>query len=139
MINHSEFIQSWPDENADKISIYSLQVPTTIEKIAHLKRVVSKQLPEDFEVLYLWHNGLTEDENTGSLFFGMDFLPIERIIDDHRNKFRDECDQKPKQAKADQGIDVNGFRTNDWIRFAFDGSDTGLYPDLVPAQRRSFG
>lgn len=129
-------INNWLNENADKILKCSLQCPADEVSFKELEEIVGKNLPQDFKQLYLWHNGISDIENVGSLFYGMDFLPIEKIIEQHK---ADSDQTKIPLCKADSEIEIGGIYNPDWIRFAFDGSHTFLCLDLSPTDKGMMG
>lgn len=132
-------IETWLEEKAGKIIEFSLQKPATEDQINELEAVTGKKLPDDFKELYFWHNGLNDEENFGSLFYGMDFFPVERIISDHVSEQKNHPSEKIALIKADRGIDPENMHNADWLKFAFDGSHTGLYLDLAPAVDGKYG
>jgi cell wall assembly regulator SMI1 len=130
-------IEEWLRTNAEKIAALSLQKPAIERELQELEKAISKELPQDFKQLYRWHNGLTDDENPGNLFFGMDFFPIDRIISEHCE--RTEQTQKFALEKADPEIDATNIFNPGWVKFGFDGSHTGLYLDLSPTETGQYG
>lgn len=138
MKSNFEKIENWLNENAEKINEFSLQEPATESEINDLEKTINKSLPNDFKELYLWRNGLGEDGNFGSLFFGMDFYPIERIIEEYQSKGRYTA-ENISLKNADKEIDKTNIYNSDWVKFAFDGSHTSLYLDLRPTNEGKFG
>lgn len=134
-----EKIENWLLENTGKILKLSLQKPATEDEIKELEKVMGKTLPGDFKGLYRWHNGLNDQENFGSLFYGMDFFPVSRIIDEYRYKKEQYASEKTPLKKADKEIDSATMYTAGWIKFAFDGSHTGLFIDLAPTDQGNYG
>lgn len=139
MKENLEEIENWLRENANKIFEYSLQSPATKNEIKNLEDTIEKPLPNDFKELYLWHNGLNDEENFGSLFYGMDFLPIERIITEYLEKKENYSQQTFPLKKVDTEINPENINNINWIKFAFDGAHTGLYLDLLPNIGGKFG
>ncbi len=139
MKENFEKIENWLKENAERIFELSLQKPATKNEISELEKTTGKDLPDDFKELYLWHNGLNDDENIGSLFYGMDFFPIERIIPDYLDKNENYTHLNVPLEKADKEIDPSNIYNRNWIRFAFDGAHTSLYLDLAPGSEGNFG
>lgn len=138
MKSNFEKIENWLNENAEKIITFSLQEPATSNAIDALEKAINKSLPKDFKELYLWRNGLGEDGNFGSLFFGMDFYPIERIINEYHSKGKFTA-ENISLKKGDKEIDRTNIYTSDWVKFAFDGSHTSLYLDLGPTNEGKYG
>ena len=130
MKKNFEKIENWLRENAQKINEFSLQKPATENEVNELEKTIGKNLPNDFKELYLWHNGLNDEENFGSLFYGMDFFPIERIISEYLDKKENYASEVVSLKQADKEIDSSNIYNLDWVKFAFDGSHTSLYIDL---------
>jgi cell wall assembly regulator SMI1 len=139
MIENFQQIEKWLNDNASKILKQSLQDPATSDEIFELEQRIGKNIPDDFKALYLWHNGLSDDENFGSLFFGIDFFPIDRIIADYIDKKENYSNEAFPLDKSDPEIDPSNIYNNNWIKFAFDGSHTGLYLDLAPSTNGTYG
>ncbi|MGG5507177.1 MULTISPECIES: SMI1/KNR4 family protein [unclassified Myroides] len=139
MKKNMENIDQWLQLNAAKIHDFSLQHPATLEEVEQLERTVGKTLPQDFKDLYFWHNGLNEDENCGSLFYGMDFYPIDQVIASYLDKKENYTTQIIPLEHADLGIDPSHCYNPHWVEFAFDGSHTHLYLDLSPAKEGQYG
>jgi cell wall assembly regulator SMI1 len=68
MKQNFEQIENWLKENAEKIAEFSLQKPATENEINELEKTIGKDLPSDFKELYLWHNGLNDEENLEAFF-----------------------------------------------------------------------
>jgi cell wall assembly regulator SMI1 len=132
-------IEKWLNDNASKILNQSLQDPATSDELFELEQTIGKNIPDDFKALYLWHNGLSDAENFGSLFFGIDFFPIDRIISDYIDKKENYSNQAFPLDKCDPEIDSSNIYNQDWVKFAFDGSHTGLYLDLAPSTNGTYG
>ncbi|MBZ4188117.1 SMI1/KNR4 family protein [Niabella beijingensis] len=137
---HQDFeqIDNWLRQHAEKIAVHSLQPPATEAALEKLETAIGKPLPTDFKKLYQWHNGLSDTENFGSLFFGMDFFSIDRIITEYGGQ-RDAASDIIPLKKADMEIEASNLFNPSWIQFAFDGSHTGLYLDLAPAAAGQIG
>ena len=132
-------IDNWLKGNADRILNCSLQSPANETLLKELEKITEKPLPQDFKQLYFWHNGMTEDENCGSLFYGMDFLPIEKIIAEQKRRIGSLNQGKIQLRKADNGIDISNLFNPGWVCFGFDGAHTWLYLDLAPTDKGTVG
>ncbi|TDX87301.1 SMI1/KNR4 family protein [Epilithonimonas xixisoli] len=139
MKENLEKIENWLRNNANKIVELSLQNPATENEVKELEKTIGKELPADFKQLYLWHNGLNDDENFGSLFYGMDFYPINKIISEYLDKKENYSNLNIVLKNADKEIKTANIYNIDWIKFAFDGSHTHLYLDLTPTQCGQYG
>lgn len=69
---------SWLDKNAPTIK-ESIQSPATDELIEKVQSLTKNELPESFKYLYKLANGLSLDTK-GNFFYGMVFIPLERVI-----------------------------------------------------------
>ena len=138
MKENLEKIENWLKENANQIVDLSLQKPATESETLDLENVVGKALPADFKQLYFWHNGLNDDENIGSLFYGIDFLPIDRIISEYNYRRENYSENIPVQ-KVDGEIDASSIYNSGWVKFGFDSSHTSLYVDLAPSPEGKYG
>ena len=134
-----EKIENWLKGHAQRIFNHSLQRPATEIQFDELEKTIGKSLPADFKALYLWHNGLDDEENFGSLFYGMDLFPIDRIIEQYLYKKDNDASENIPLQKADKEIDPDNIDNIDWIKFAFDGSHTGLFIDLAPSSNGNYG
>lgn len=132
-------IEYWLKENASKIFEYSLNNPANEKEIKELESIIEKELPEDFKELYLWHNGLNDQENLGNLFYGMDFFSIENIISEYIYRKENFSLENIQLKKADKQIDTSNIYNPYWIKFAFDGAHTHLFLDLSPTQNGKYG
>jgi cell wall assembly regulator SMI1 len=134
-----EKIENWFKWHAQRIFNHSLQKPATEIQFDELEKTIGKSLPADFKALYLWHNGLDDEENFGSLFYGMDLFPVNRIIEQYLYKKDSDASKSTPLQKADKEIDPDNIDNIDWIKFAFDGSLTGLFIDLSPSSNGNYG
>lgn len=130
-------INKWLQRHASRIAELSLQGPADARELVMMEQEIGKSLPTDFKELYLWHNGLTSEENFGSLFFGINFFPIDRVISEYRE--RKTTTLSDPVLKADKGIDTSNVFNPNWIKFGFDGSHTALFLDLSPGSEGAFG
>ncbi|MDR2223277.1 MAG: SMI1/KNR4 family protein [Flavobacteriaceae bacterium] len=131
-------IETWLLEHANKIAVYSLQSAATVQELKELEEVFGGILPDNFKQLYLWHNGMSNDENMGNLFYGMEFCSLEKVI----RYFRDNKSQKQQKyplQQVDEEIDASDIYNINWIMFGHDGSRTKLYIDLKPTSEGIFG
>lgn len=74
---------------------------------------------------------MNEEENLGSLFYGMAFLSLS-TIENRRLELADLVDELFVLEHADPQINPSNAHHRDWIQFAHDGGRTGLYLDLAP-------
>lgn len=128
-------IEEWLNENAPKIVKESLQAPISERQWETFHNLLKKNLPDDFKTLYLWHNGMKDDENVGSLFYGMSFYSIDELLQNLEGR----NEEKITLKKWDKEIKPENINNPYWIRFAFDGAHTGLYLDLDPNNEGTYG
>ena len=65
MVNESSnYLEQWLAVNAPRILNESLNSGATKAQLAQIEIAVGKSLPEDYEDLYRWHNGLNEEAET---------------------------------------------------------------------------
>jgi cell wall assembly regulator SMI1 len=130
-------IHRWLGKHAPKI-LGNLNPGATGEEIATAERVFGTAMPAEWRALYGIHNGMNSDGNFGSLFHGMTFLPLMRVIA--------ECSQNADSKKevgseytpevmrnADPGINRPDLHNPGWIPFAHDGGDTLIRVDMNPS------
>lgn len=133
-----EKIQDWLEQHAPKIVNQSLNSAANTLEISQFEHIISKPLPDDFKQLYCWHNGMNDEENLGSLFYGMEFLSFNKIKD-KRVDLADLVDELFVIEHADPQINKTNAHHPDWIIFAHDGGRTGLYLDLAPTSLGKVG
>lgn len=129
-------IEKWLDQNASKITAGSLQPPVTEGQWEQFTEDIRENLPNDFKQLYLWHNGMNDDRNLGSLFYGMSFYTLDEIVQNNQNKG---VAEQISLKQNDQEVKPDNIFNPGWIRFAFDGAHTGLYIDLDPGNTGIYG
>jgi cell wall assembly regulator SMI1 len=130
-------IHTWLSANAPKI-LKNLEPPASDVKIAAAERAFGCAMPEHWRQLYRAHNGMNSKRNTGSLFFGMQFLPLEKAVREFENQNTDGIKPLPVQA-ANRGIRKNDMHNPKWIAFAHDNGETLLRIDLDPAPGGKIG
>lgn len=138
-----EQIEQWLKKNAKKIYQHSLNQPASQEQLNELESLIGGNLPNDFKVLYQWHNGLNHDKNFGSLFYGYDFWDLNKVIENYKSNLDDKeyrSDVVSYLDDFDKEINPQGFIDNPkWIQFTHDGSRTGFYLDLNPSEHGHYG
>lgn len=107
-------------------------------ELSGLEAAIGRSLPEDYKALYRWRNGLDEDaDNFGNLFYGLSFIPLERVAAAFQSRAQDPELCPPVYAQAPVKTDnvLNPY----WLQLGFDGSHTWLCVDLDPAPAGSYG
>ncbi len=79
MQHQLEKIEQWLQIIAAKIAEFSLQQAASKQQLQQFDMTIQKNIPPEFKTLYLWRNGMNEDENLGNLFYGMAFLSLDEI------------------------------------------------------------
>ena len=121
-------IECWLAENAPKI-IGNLNAPASETELAAAETSLRLSFPQDVRDLYRRHNGMNSNDNHGSLFFGMHFLPLAELVENHALT---DGDAIPVRA-ADAGINQTDILNPKWIPFAQDYGECRLCVDLAPA------
>lgn len=131
-------IEHWLRQHAPNLAADSLQPGVTAQQLLNLENRIAKPLPDAFKALYLWHNGLSDQDNCGSLFYAMDFFCIEQIEELYIRK-SDMVDALVGLKRAQSGIDAHNAFNSNWIKFVGDGAAAGLYLDLAPTAQGQYG
>jgi len=130
-------IEAWLAKNAPKL-IGNLNPGATGAEIAETEQATGITFPESFRKLYRQHNGLNDDDNSGSLFFGMNFLTLEGVQQNHALRVGSPDDSVPVRS-ADPGIDLADIFNPKWIPFAHDFGECLLCVDTSPGQGGTVG
>lgn len=131
-------IHSWLAEKAPKI-VGNLNPPATQAEVDAAEKAFGCTMPGEWRDLYQVHNGLNYEGNTGSLFYGMEFMSLKEAILVHGN-----CDMQGAEdfiiEAADAGVRKGCIFNRKWIPFGTDaGGNTALCVDLDPAEDGSRG
>lgn len=130
-------IHQWLRSHAPKI-LTNLNPGASELEIASAERALGIVMPDDWRELYHIHNGMNEEANQGSLFYGMSFLSLERVLANYtreaENKRELGNEYTPESVRAaDPGIQLKEMHHKDWIPLAHDWGDTLIRVDLNPA------
>lgn len=136
MKENLKFIELWLHKHAKRIIGQSLNSPVVVLDLDNFEKETNLELPQDFKDLYLWHNGMNDTENLGSLFQGMEFLSLKDI---ENKRDIDLENQQFSLDYADPEINSHNSHNQKWIVFAHDGGRTGLYLDLDPTEKGKLG
>jgi cell wall assembly regulator SMI1 len=121
-------VERWLASNAPRI-LGSLNPPASDGELAAAEAAVGQALPSGLRDLYRRHDGMSVDENLGSLFFGMRFLTLSDAVADHA-----ETDGSAFSiGAADPGIVTGDTGAAIWVPFAAHGHRCRLCVDLSPA------
>lgn len=130
-------VHTWLSLNAPKI-LGNLNRAASDADIDAAERALGCKMPEEWRKLYRVHNGMNSNQNSGSLFFGMQFLSLEKAVREHANSNTAGIEPLPVRA-SDPGIRKADMNNPKWIAFAHDGGDTLLRVDLDPAPGATVG
>lgn len=123
-------IHTWLSKHAPKI-LDSLNRPATDAELAAAEKAFNLTMPDEWRELYRIHNGMNRDSNPGSLFYGMNFLTLERAISEYG--LNDKPGAKPLPVTAgDTGIRTEDMYNSKWIAVAHVGR-TLVHVDMDPA------
>lgn len=131
----------------------SLKLGASERQIEDLERRIGIRLPDQVRVLYRWHNGQSDETSSIGLFFGLPFLPIDRVIQHWDFECRtlngstsDELDEWAKGYSClPAGTIQRVVMNRSWVPLADDSAGSYLGLDFNPdvhgsvAQVISFG
>jgi cell wall assembly regulator SMI1 len=135
--NSWERIHRWLSANAPKI-LRNLNAGAGDSEIVAAERALGHEMPQEWKDLYRLHNGMNSNQNSGSLFFGMQFLPLEKVLREQTKSNVKGAKPLPVRA-ADPGIRLADMHNPKWIAFAHDCGDTLLRVDLDPGEGGRLG
>ena len=143
MVNDSlNYIEQWLAVNAPRILNESLNPGATDEQLTALETAIGKSLPKDYKDLYRRYNGLKNglngEENLGSFFYGMSFLPLAEVLWWIEHQRQHETEPIPL-GKAATTLNSQNRENPLWLKLGFDGSHTWLMVDLDPSELGSYG
>lgn len=124
-------IDRWLAQHAAKILQYSLNPPAELTALHTLEQLSGFALPQSFNTLYQWHNGLDDQENIGNLCYGMSFLSLEQMSA-YREEQKDLYGLNFELEHCDVQIKSDNAHHLGWLKFAENGARTGLYLDFDP-------
>jgi cell wall assembly regulator SMI1 len=129
-------INVWLRKNARRILNNSLNKGATEIDIDRLQKIVGQVLPVDLVHLYTSYNGMSDDQNIGNFFYGLDFIPLEEVISD---VVRRSSSPIIPLGRADAAIDKKDMLNRDWLLLAHDHSHASLRVDLTPTPLGTVG
>ncbi|WP_010605276.1 SMI1/KNR4 family protein [Pseudoalteromonas maricaloris] len=130
-----ERIIKWLEKNAPSIK-EAIQPPASQELIEKVQSLVGLELPDDFKRLYATSNGISPDARA-NLFFGMTFIPLERVCE-HLEAINSR-DSDFYLIHADRGIKSEYRLSTSRIPFADDFGTSLLCIDLNPDENGTLG
>ena len=131
-------ITAWLKDNAPKI-IGNLNPPATPEEIASVESKIGIAMPEDWKNLYLTHNGMNEDSNMGSLFYGLDFLSLEKVAKEFENNAAPSSEPPELVKVTDASINLTDIYNPKWIALAHDHAGNMIRVDMDPGEKGKVG
>lgn len=123
-----------------------LNQPATTSEIASLENKLGVELPEQLQAMYLEHNGQKDEINTG-LFYGLNFLPLDRVYEEWRS-WAEIIDSQGENGMKELSMfstsHVPGFikaayANKKWVPFAHDWAGNYLGLDFDPAENGTVG
>ncbi len=144
MVNDSlNYIEQWLAVNAPRILNESLNPEATENQLTALETAIGKSLPKDYKDLYRRYNGLKNglngEENLGSFFYGMSFLPLAEVLWWMEHQRQHETEPVVPLDKAATALNPQNRQNPLWLRLGFDGSHTWLMIDLDPSKLGTYG
>ncbi|GAA4023423.1 hypothetical protein GCM10022409_04090 [Hymenobacter glaciei] len=131
-------IENWLASHAPRILNESLNPGALESELAELEAAIGRPLPDDYQALYRWHNGLNwEADNNGSFCYGMSFLPLAEVLAGYRSQAAQTLTSPLLQAAPTLKPEV--LQNPLWLRLGFDGSHGWLCLDLDPTPTGDYG
>lgn len=130
-------IHNWLESNAPKI-MANLNPPATELELTEAEKSLNQAMPREWHEVYGTHNGMNSTANLGSLFFGMQFLPLDAVLREYELSNVSGHDPIPVRA-ADSGVRTEDIHNPKWIAFAHDGGETLLRVDMAPGDSGKIG
>ena len=124
-------VHAWLGINAPKI-MGNLNPPATDLELSATEKGFGQSMPREWHELYRAHNGMNSKANTGSLFFGMQFLPLDAAVREYEKNNVSGTSPVPVRA-ADTGIRAEDIYNPKWIAFGHDLGETLLRVDMAPS------
>lgn len=132
-----ERIDAWLTAHAPRIKEFSLNPPAGQAEFDRLETLIGQGLPEDFKTLYRWHNGLNSETNIGSLVYGLDFYPLDKV--ERELAFYRKQPVLPSKANS-SAIETDHKTWPLWLPIADDGGGrVVLCLDLSPGPSGKLG
>lgn len=130
-------VERWLEAHAPRILHESLLPGATEPELAELAQALGRPLPDDYQALYRWRNGLDVDaDNFGSLFYGLSFTPLAQVLATHQAR---QAAEPVPLVHAQAPVRPENQLNPAWLQLGFDGSHCGLYVDLEPAATWCYG
>jgi cell wall assembly regulator SMI1 len=130
-------IHAWLGGHAPRI-LANLNQPATPAELAAAEKQLGQPMPEAWRELYRVHNGMNSDGNMGSLFHGMEFMPLEDVLSEQIANSASDAPPVPVRA-ADAGVRKEEMFNPKWIPFAKDYGECQLRFDLDPSDEGMLG
>lgn len=125
-------IHGWLQQHAPRI-FASLNPGASPSELDSAENAIGMPLLSDWRELYSIHNGMSHEHNNGSLFHGMNFLTLSRVVTEVTQSR--ECALEgdgDTVAKADSAINTSDMNCDHWIPLAHDWGELLLKVDLAP-------
>ncbi|SLJ85647.1 SMI1/KNR4 family protein [Psychrobacter sp. DAB_AL43B] len=137
--------ENWLAKHLPEV-VKDLHPPATLEEVQLLEKTIGRSLPEDFILLYQWHNGQMGNAATGP-WYGLEFMPIKKIIKSIELEKQimeelgeDELNSMSEWMKSTPDGYVKKANSNPfWVPFAHDHGGNFLGIDLDPDKLGTIG
>lgn len=132
-------LETWLKANLPEVAA-DLNPGAKAQQLAALQAMLpGAVLPDDFQALYLWHDGQRMEANSGP-WYGMNFLPLEQVmreLTDWRDVVESFTPQEWEEinsgmASTPQGYVKREYSNPYWVPFAYDWAGNYLGIDLDP-------
>ena len=130
-------IEGWLDANAPRIRA-NLNPGAADSALDEVEASLGITMPADWRALYRAHDGMNDSDNLGSLFYGMQFMPLKRMLKEQSLSSDGTSTKRPVKS-ADGGINGLDLNNPKWIGLAHDFGDTQLRVDMDPADGGHLG
>lgn len=128
-------LRAWLKKHLPSVAA-SLNPGASDAQLDLLEKAIGQPLPEDFRVLYRWHNGQSPRAGTGP-WYGLNFLSLDEVIDNWKVHadiidHADRSDPFNFNESAMPGVVKAVYLDKGWIPFAHDWGGNFLGIDLEP-------
>jgi cell wall assembly regulator SMI1 len=123
-------IEAWLEANAPRIRA-NLNPGASDAALDEAETALGITMPADWRTLYRVHDGMNDTGNFGSLFYGMQFMPLKRVLEEQSLSSTATSAKVPVKS-ADRGINSLDLNNPKWIGLTHDYGDTQLRVDMDP-------
>lgn len=136
-------LETWLQQHLPDLVNQELNPGATESELATLASTIGQQLPEGFCALYRWHNGQAGKLSIPGPFYGLDFLPLEKVAE-HWQDWQEILTEHGAGAdtyatSTPPGAITCTYANRGWIPFAYDWGGNYLGIDLAPDKQGTYG